>query len=77
MANDWKDNAFPLSENGVNKTGNVIGGDVLLKCVADGNITIKYKNNPTSKVVACVVGDAYRTVEAETVTLTSGTYHIG
>ena len=76
MANDWKDNSFPLSENGVNKTGTKLNGDALFKCIADGNVTIKYKTG-VSKVVACVAGDAYRTVNAETVTLTSGTYHIG
>lgn len=76
MANDWKDNSFPLSENGVNKTtGDTVNKDVLFKCVSDGNVTITYKSG--NKVVACVAGDAYRTIEAEKVTFTSGLYHIG
>lgn len=68
----WQENAYPLEKGRVNKTSGTVTGIVL--CVADGNLTVTWKDATTS-VVACIVGNAFNLKNATSATVTSGTFH--
>lgn len=73
---DWRDNAFPISSGKVSLTSGTFNYDCALLCVADGSITVDWKDG-TQEIVNLVAGNAVQTKDALKVTISSGTFHIG
>ena len=68
----FEENGFPIEKGRVNKTSGTVKGVAL--CVADGSLTVAW-GDATATVVACVAGNAYNLKNAESATVTTGTFH--
>ena len=68
-------NSFPLRKNGAGKTTGTVSGNILL-CVEDGDVTFNWKDGGTY-TETMVAGLSYDLQDCTSVTITSGTFHIG
>lgn len=66
--------AFPLQKGLVNLTTGVKTDIRLIRCAADGTITITWHDGTTSDI-ACYEGNDF-SVDAKSITVVSGTFHL-
>ena len=73
----YKDNAFPLTQNGTNLTSGTFTSTVgvIFQCVSDGDLTITWQDNTPSTVSCIASGIPYIIENAKQVVITSGTFH--
>lgn len=80
MLPSYKDNAFPLYKKNTNLTSGVIKNNRNLPsvflCSEDGTLTVTY-TDATTKAIACIAGNAFTFLDAETITITTGTFQVG
>ena len=67
------DNAMSLRKGSVNLTSGSNGVGTYL-CVTDGSLSITWDDTTTS-TVDCVAGNAFRPIDAASITITSGMFH--
>lgn len=73
---NYKENSFPMIQNGTNITsGSTNNGGVWL-CADAGDLRITYKDDST-KVVSCISGNSFDFLDAIKVEVLTGTFHIG
>lgn len=70
----YTDNALPLNIGKVNLTSGVYQDGVYV-AVEDGELTVVWKDNLDSDVISCIAGQAFRIVNSESVTISSGKFH--
>lgn len=72
----YKDNAFPLTQDGVNLTSGTFTDtrENIFLCVADGVLTVTWQDNTTS-AISCLEGGAFTVESAKQIVITSGTFH--
>jgi hypothetical protein len=66
---------FPLKVGLVNLTTGTKTGIHAFHCVVDGSVTITWKDSTTS-VINCVEGEDYGVIDATSVAITAGTFHL-
>lgn len=78
MTTIYRSNTYILRKNRVNITSGNFKPTNLFLCVSDGDLTVNWKDG-TSSVVTCASGEPYtfEKDEAESVDVTSGTFHLG
>lgn len=72
----YKDNAFPLTQDGVNLTSGTFTDtrENIFLCAADGVLTVTWQDDTTSAIL-CALGEPYTVENAKQVEITSGTFH--
>ncbi len=68
--------SFPLSKGNVNKESGTYQGVSIAHCVADGNFTITWNDGSDSTAIVCSEGDDYTIMDAKSITIVAGTFHI-
>jgi hypothetical protein len=66
---------FPLIEGQTSKTSGTFTGISAIHCVSAGNIVIIY-NTLTTETIPCVAGNDYGIINAKSVQVSTGTFHL-
>jgi hypothetical protein len=66
---------FPLIEGKTSLTSGTYTGVSALHCAASGSIIITY-NTLTTETIACVAGNDFGIINAKSVEISTGTFHL-